>query len=91
MPTMICGSTAGMTTCRKSFLRETPKLAAARRYWRSMACTPAVVCTTIGKTAARKIRNIGDALPTPNHRIARGIQAMGEMGRSTCTMGFTVS
>src|ERR1700691_764881 len=56
-----------------------------------MVCTPAVVCTTIGKTDAMKIRKIGDALPTPNQRMAIGIQAMGEMGRRIWNTGFSVS
>ena len=37
----------------------------------------------IGKTLARKIRNTGAASETPNQRIASGIQAIGEIGRST--------
>jgi hypothetical protein len=45
-------------------------------------CTPATVCTTIGNTDEMKIRKIGDRLPTPNHRIAIGIHAIGEIGRS---------
>jgi len=45
-----------------------------------MVCTPAVVCTTIGNTDDMKMRNIGDASPTPNHRMAIGIQAIGENG-----------
>ena len=42
-----------------------------------MVCTPEVVCTTIGNTEEMKIRNTGDTSPTPNHRIAIGIQAIG--------------
>ena len=42
----------------------------------------------MGKNDARKTRNIGERSPTPNHRIASGIQAMGEMGRSICTTGL---
>jgi hypothetical protein len=33
---------------------------------------------------------MGEALPTPNHRIAIGIQAMGEIGRRICTNGLKV-
>ena len=53
-------------------------------------CTPDVVCTTIGNTDEMKIRKIGEALPTPNQRMAMGIQAMGEIGRSIWKIGFNV-
>jgi hypothetical protein len=46
------------------------------------------VPTTIGKNDERKIRKIGERSPTPNHRIASGIQAIGEIGRRPCTRGF---
>ena len=38
-----------------------------------------------------KIRKIGDALPTPNQRIAIGIQAIGEIGRRIWKSGFSVA
>ena len=38
-----------------------------------------------------KIRKIGDALPTPNHRMAIGIQAIGEIGRRIWNSGFSVT
>jgi hypothetical protein len=34
----------------------------------------------MGNTEDMKMRNIGDALPTPNQRIAMGIQAIGKWG-----------
>ena len=37
-----------------------------------------------------KIRKIGETLPTPNHRIAIGIQAIGEIGRSIWKSGLSV-
>ena len=37
-----------------------------------------------------KIRKIGEALPTPNQRMAIGIQAIGEIGRSIWKIGFSV-
>ena len=55
-----------------------------------MVCTPAAVCTIIGNTAARKMRKIGDTSPTPNHRMASGIQAIGEIGRRIWKTGFSV-
>ena len=55
-----------------------------------MVCTPEVVCTIIGNTEEMKIRKIGEMSPTPNHRMARGIQAMGEIGRSIWKIGFRV-
>jgi hypothetical protein len=55
-----------------------------------MVRTPMVVCTIIGKTDDMKIRKIGDILPTPNHKIATGIQAIGEIGRSIWNSGFSV-
>jgi hypothetical protein len=54
----------------------------------SMVMTPAAVPTTIGKNDERKIRKIGERSPTPNQRMASGIQAIGEMGLSPCTSGF---
>lgn len=78
------GQCGGDHHAANSVARETPKFAPARRYRRSIVCTPAVVCTTIGKIDEMKIGKIGDALPTPNHRIAIGIQAIGEIGRSIC-------
>src|SRR5690242_6876034 len=56
-----------------------------------MVCTPTVVCTIIGNTDAMKIRKMGEALPTPNQRMAIGIQAMGEMGRMIWNSGFSVT
>ena len=55
-----------------------------------MVCTPDVVCTIIGKTDEMKIRKIGDRSPTPNHRMASGIQAIGEIGRSIWKIGLNV-
>ena len=55
-----------------------------------MVCTPLVVCTTMGNTEAMKMRKIGETSPTPNHRMAMGIQAMGEIGRSIWKMGLKV-
>jgi hypothetical protein len=37
-----------------------------------------------------KIRKIGETSPTPNHRIASGIQAIGEIGRSIWKIGLSV-
>src|SRR5262245_9257461 len=53
-----------------------------------MFCTAAVAETVIGKTLAKKIRNTGAASETPNQRMATGIQAMGEIGRSTWIIGL---
>ncbi len=33
---------------------------------------------------------MGEASPTPNQRMAIGIQAIGEIGRRICTMGLRV-
>src|SRR4051812_4315882 len=53
-----------------------------------MFCTAALADTVIGNTLAKKIRNIGAASDTPNQKMARGIQAMGEMGRNTWNIGL---
>src|SRR5438270_6605256 len=53
-----------------------------------MFCTAAQDATVIGKTLARKIRNTGAESAVPNHRIASGIQAIGEMGRRTWIIGL---
>jgi hypothetical protein len=42
----------------------------------------------IGNKLARKIRKIGARSLTPNHSIASGIQAIGEIGRSTWMTGL---
>src|SRR4030095_1045668 len=88
MPVTIWGSAAGSTTDRKRRNPVNSKLRAARRYFRSMVMTPAAVPTTMGKNDERKIRKIGERSPTPNHRMASGIQAMGEIGRRPWTSGF---
>ena len=44
--------------------------------------------TVIGKTLARKIKKIGAASLTPNHKIATGIHAMGEIGRKIWMSGL---
>src|SRR5450631_4241929 len=46
-----------------------------------------MVANTTGKNAERNIRNIGDASPTPNHRIAKGIHANGDRLRKKLTIG----
>src|SRR4051812_30608126 len=46
-----------------------------------------IVASTMGKKAERKIRKIGEASPTPNHRIANGIHARGERLRKKFTIG----
>src|SRR5215468_10126918 len=88
MPTMICGRAAGITTWRNSASPETPKFSAARMYWRSMVWTPAVVSSAMGKKEERKIRKIGARFPTPNQMMARGIHAIGEIGRRICVNGL---
>jgi hypothetical protein len=45
--------------------------------------------TVIGNTLARKIRKIGRVSSTPNQRIATGIHAIGEIGRSAWMIGFS--
>jgi len=47
--------------------------------------------TPIGNTLARKIRKMGAASETPNHRMATGIQAIGEMGRRIWMTGLKAS
>src|SRR6185503_18147368 len=88
MPVTIWGSAAGSTTERKSRSPPNSKLRAARRYLPSIVSTPAAVPTTMGKNEERKIRKIGERSPTPNQRMASGIQAIGEIGRRPWTSGF---
>ena len=47
----------------------------------------AVVDRTTGKNADKKIRKTGEASPTPNQRMANGIQASGERLRKKLTIG----
>src|SRR3984893_8117638 len=44
--------------------------------------------TVMGKTLAKKIRKMGAASLTPNHRMAPGIHAIGEIGRKTWINGL---
>ncbi len=53
-----------------------------------MFCTAAMADTVMGKTLARKMRKIGALSVTLNQRMATGIQAMGEMGRSIWIIGL---
>ena len=46
-----------------------------------------MVARTMGKNAARKIRKIVEASPTPNQRMAKGIQAREDRLRKKFTMG----
>src|SRR5579862_7785322 len=49
--------------------------------------TAAMVARTTGKKAARKIRKMVEASPTPNQRMAKGIQAREDRLRKKFTMG----
>jgi hypothetical protein len=40
----------------------------------------------MGKKLPRNMMNIAEPRPTPNHKIAKGIQAIGGMGRKTPIM-----
>src|SRR5215210_955157 len=53
-----------------------------------MFCTEAMADVVIGNRLARKIRKMGAMSDTPNHRMATGIQAIGEIGRSTWMAGL---
>ena len=46
-----------------------------------------MVASTTGKKTERKIRNMAAASPTPNQRMANGIQAKGERLRKKFVMG----
>ena len=37
------------------------------------------------------MRKMAETSPTPNQRMAIGIQASGEIGRRSCRIGFTAS
>src|SRR5262245_53580848 len=52
-----------------------------------MFATAAIVASATGKKAARKIKKIGDASPTPNQRIANGIHASGDRLRKKLMIG----
>jgi hypothetical protein len=45
----------------------------------------------MGNNEARKMRKTGERFPTPNQRIARGIHAIGEIGRRIWIIGFRVA
>src|SRR5688500_7035029 len=52
-----------------------------------MLATAPIVAITVGKKAAIKIRKIVGRSPTPNQRIANGIQASGERLRKKLIVG----
>ena len=94
-PVRIWGNAAGRMTRRNRPKPRTPKFCADRRYFDSIERTAEVVAVTIGKTLARKIRKIDEASAAsqivrpqtvkrtpPNKTTAKGIQAIGEIGRS---------
>jgi len=88
-PTTMRGSTAGKITRRISCGAVHPKLRPACRNIGGTLRTAFVVATSTGKSVARKIRNIGAKCDTPNQMTASGIQARGEIGRSSCRSGFS--
>ncbi len=83
-----CGRMAGSTTLRTSRRRSRPKLRAAFLCTGSTSCTARITVTSSEKKEAMKISQMAARSPTPNQRMAIGIQASGEIGRSTCTSGF---
>src|SRR5580704_4794137 len=52
-----------------------------------MFAAAAIVASTRGKNTDKKMRNVADASPTPNQRIANGIQASGDRLRKKLTTG----
>ena len=56
-----------------------------------MLRTPAWVLMTEGTKAAKKMTMILAVSPSPNHRMASGIQAKGGMGRSSMNTGFSTA
>src|SRR5438270_5126011 len=55
-----------------------------------MRFTPAMVESRVGKNVATHTTNTLPASPMPNHRMASGIQASGEIGRKISTKGSTI-
>src|SRR6266508_736232 len=87
-PVRICGKAAGKMTFLNSVVPLTPKFWAARRWASGIFCTAAIEAVMTGNKLARKIRKIGARSLTPNHKIATGIQAIGEIGRNTWMTGL---
>jgi hypothetical protein len=56
-----------------------------------MSCTAFIAVTISGKSDARKIRKIAERSPTPNQRMAKGIQASGERLRKKLTAGSSAA
>src|SRR5229473_7400923 len=56
----------------------------------SMRFTPAMVESRVGKKVATHTTNTLPASPMPNHRMASGIQASGEIGRKISTKGSAI-
>ena len=49
-------------------------------YCPDRVCTPVIVLNMIDQMPEKKITNTVEVKPTPNHRIASGIQAMPGIG-----------
>jgi hypothetical protein len=52
-----------------------------------MLFTALMAVSVSGSSEVRKMRKIADRSPTPNQRMAIGIQASGEIGLKICTSG----
>src|SRR5437763_2164241 len=87
-PTSNCGRMAGSSTSRSISHGGSAKLRAALRCTGSMSCTAFIVASVSGRNEAEKISNMAERSPTPNQRMAMGIHASGEIGRSSCSSGL---
>lgn len=66
-------------------------MSAASRCALSSDRMPVNVLITDGTKAATKMTITFAELPSPNHTIARGIQARGGIGRKVKKIGFTIA
>jgi hypothetical protein len=78
---MIAGNIAGNITSLIVSILLKLKFAATWKYRELMWFTALMVLTKRGKKLDKKIRKMAGLSPIPNHSIAKGIQASGDIGR----------
>ena len=90
-PTRSRGRIAGRSTRRAICPGERPKLRPAFQCVAETPPTALIAAIVSGKTEATKMMKTAERSPTPNQRMASGIQASAEIGRTISTSGASAS
>src|SRR5712692_5502420 len=86
-PTRRRGRIAGRSTRRAIWRGARPKLRPAFQWIDETLPTALIAETASGRTEAMKMMKTEERSPTPNQRIASGIHARAEIGRTISTIG----